>query len=206
LNGFWLDMKTIRRIYGMVFCAIVFLGCANMQPMDGGMQDKTPPQVLSIFPENQSVFFKGNTIVMSFDEYVQLSDLSNELVVSPPLGRLPLSKLRKRTLTLELQESLEPNTTYTFNFGNAISDINEGNKLDLVYVVSTGSFIDSLTIAGHAADAWTKEPIDGVRMMLYKSNEDSVVLRKTPSYFAKAAKNGSFQMDYLSSGNTHSLR
>lgn len=184
----------------MVLVALFFLGCANMQPMDGGLQDTKPPEIISVFPENKSVFFKGNTITIAFDEYVQLTDLSNELVVSPPLARLPIASVRKKTLSIELQESLEPNTTYTFNFGNAISDINEGNKLDFVYVVSTGSYIDSLSILGTTKDAWTKEPIDGVRLMLYKSSEDSVVLQKTPAYFAKASKNGTFQLDYLSSG------
>lgn len=184
----------------MALVACVFLGCANMQPMDGGLKDIKPPEIVSIFPENKSVFFKGNTITITFDEYVQLNDLINELVVSPPLERTPIASVRKKTLSIELQESLEPNTTYTFNFGNAIADINEGNKLDFVYVVSTGSYIDSLSIVGTTKDAWTKEPIDGVRLMLYKSSEDSVVLQKTPAYFAKASKNGTFQLDYLSSG------
>lgn len=180
---------------------LVLFSCAQVKPLDGGEKDTTPPQLLSIFPEQQSTHFKASTIVLAFDEYVQINDLATELVVSPPLDRMPIATVKKRSVYLELQEPLEENTTYTFNFGNAISDINEGNKLDLVYVISTGDYIDSLKLKGTVLDAWKKEPIEGMRVMLYRNASDTVVLKKTPSYFTKANKDGSFELGYLSEGS-----
>lgn len=189
-NGwFWLSM------------VLVLFSCAQVKPLDGGEKDTTPPQLISIFPEQQSTRFKASTIVLAFDEYVQINDLATELVVSPPLDRMPIATVKKRSVYLELQEPLEENTTYTFNFGNAISDINEGNKLDLVYVISTGDYIDSLKLKGTVRDAWKKEPIEGMRVMLYRNASDTVVLKKTPSYFTKVGKDGTFELSYLSQGN-----
>jgi Bacterial Ig-like domain len=178
----------------------VLMSCAQVKSLDGGQKDTQAPQLLSIFPEQQSTRFKANTIVLTFDEYVQVNDLSTELVVSPPLDRMPIARVKKRSVFVELQEPLEENTTYTFNFGNAISDINEGNKLDLVYVISTGDYIDSLKIKGTVKDAWKKEPFEGLRVMLYRNASDTVVLKKTPSYFTKVDKSGNFELSYLSPG------
>jgi len=174
----------------------VLMSCAQVKSLDGGQKDTQAPQLLSIFPEQQSTRFKANTIVLTFDEYVQVNDLSTELVVSPPLDRMPIARVKKRSVFVELQEPLEENTTYTFNFGNAISDINEGNKLDLVYVISTGDYIDSLKIKGTVKDAWKKEPFEGLRVMLYRNASDTVVLKKTPSYFTKVDKSGNFELTW----------
>ena len=51
---------------------------------------------------------------------------------------------------MKLKDTLESNTTYSMNFGNAIRDVNEGNIMkDFTYVFSTGPYIDSLELTGN---------------------------------------------------------
>ena len=57
-----------------------------------------------------------------------------------------------------VEDTLQENTTYSFNFGQSIVDFNEGNPNDyLSYVMSTGPFIDSLQMAGIVDDALNTE-------------------------------------------------
>ena len=100
-------------------------------------------------PPNYSIRFEAKKIQITFDEYIVLDNVNQELIVSPPMVELPEVKLRKKTLIIEFEEELKENTTYTFNFGNAIKDLHEGNKLqNFEYVFSTGDILDSLSVKG----------------------------------------------------------
>src|SRR5689334_22228117 len=123
------------------FFALMLLAssCAIQVAPTGGAKDTIPPVVNKFDPENYSTNFHGQDIRIVFDEYMQLKDLSSQLIVSPPLKYSPDAVLKKKTLEIHLEDTLHPNTTYTMNFGNAISDLREGNALDnFQYVFSTG--------------------------------------------------------------------
>ncbi|HVG41832.1 MAG TPA: Ig-like domain-containing protein, partial [Chitinophagaceae bacterium] len=124
-------------------------GCANIIPPSGGPRDSLPPQLVRADPPDSTVNFKGNSIRLYFDEFVDLQDVSRNLLFTPLFENVPVIEAKLRTLTLRIRDTLEPNTTYTFNFGNAIKDINEGNVLrNFTYTFSTGPSLDSLTLSG----------------------------------------------------------
>jgi len=182
---------------------LLAFGCAQIRGLDGGAVDADPPQLVSVYPENLSTRFREKTIVLTFDEYVQINNIAQELVVSPPLNRPVKVEIKRKTVYLTIEEELRPNATYTFNFGNAIVDFREGNKADLNYVVSTGDVIDSLAVAGSVRDAWTGAPSEGTRVMLYPDTSTSNVLRGVPLYMTKSRKDGSFKLSYLAPGKYH---
>src|SRR5436190_7190242 len=131
-------MKSIAPYFFFSVLSLFIISCANQVAPQGGAKDVKPPKVLKAIPENFSTGFDSKKIQITFDEYVQLKDLNSQLIVSPPLSRQPVTKIRQKTLTIELSDTLHPNTTYTMNFGNAILDNNEGNPLeDFQYVFST---------------------------------------------------------------------
>ena len=113
--------------------------CAQQGSPSGGPRDEDPPVVLESEPLNYSTNFEAKKIRISFDEYIVLENVNQQLIVSPPMEEQPTVKLRKKTIIIEFEEELLPNTTYTFNFGDAIKDLHEGNKLqNFEYVFSTG--------------------------------------------------------------------
>src|SRR6202045_2980966 len=115
-------------------------GCANIIPPTGGPRDSIPPRLISVVPKDSSLNFKTSQIVFSFDEYVELKEIRENLVVSPVPKTDPIVDSKLRTITVRLKDTLEPNTTYSLNFGKAIRDVNEGNILkNFDYVFSTGS-------------------------------------------------------------------
>lgn len=135
---------------------------------------------------------------MVFDEYIQVKDFNAQLIISPPLKKNPEYRLRGKKLEITWEDTLQANTTYQFNFGNAVSDVNEGNeKTDLVYVFSTGSYIDSLSVLGRVVNAKTNEPVPKSSVMLYTENIDSLPRTTNPNYFGITDEEGYFAVRYL---------
>jgi uncharacterized protein (DUF2141 family) len=175
--------------------------CAQVLTPDGGAKDHTPPHVTSYTPDSAATNFTGNKIVLHFDEYVQLKDLNNQLIISPPLNNDPDVIIRRKDIIITLNDTLLPNTTYTISFGNAIRDITEENVLDnFRYVFSTGPYIDSLRVSGKIVNSSTLAGEKGILVMLYSNTGDSVPLKQRPYYFAKTRDDGSFTMTNLKAG------
>ncbi|MFK8100926.1 MAG: Ig-like domain-containing protein [Saprospiraceae bacterium] len=176
----------------------LFIACATQVAPKGGPKDEQAP-VLDTLESTASLQtnFEKKRIELSFNEWVQLNDVFNQVVVSPPLEHRPKIVLRGRTVRFEFDEEeiLKEKTTYTINFGEAVKDLTEGNVAkDLRYVFSTGDFIDSLEVSGRVVDAFTAKPSENVLVMLYENLADSVVRTERPYYFAKTDKQGAFRI------------
>lgn len=196
-------MRVVKKFYYVCFVSYLLLlyGCANIVTPSGGDKDTTPPKILELVPENQSLNFSSKSFVISFNEYVQLNDISTQLLISPPLKSQPEFVIKGKNVIVKFNQELLPNTTYTMNFGNAIRDINENNPLEgFTYVFSTGSFIDSLSLRGTVKNALNLENEKGVLVLLYEENTDSIPYLKPPYYYAKTDGSGNFALDNLKSG------
>lgn len=181
---------------------LVIAGCAQQVMPSGGEKDEVPPRILESDPINESTNFDGKSISMEFDEYVALKNATQELIVSPPLKYPVEFKMKNKQLTLSWKDTLEDNTTYLFQFGKGISDVNEGNVLDSnVFVFSTGSYLDSFELKGSVIDAFDLKPVEEVWVMLYSTDEDSLPYKELPRYFSKTDKQGQFHLRYLRPGN-----
>lgn len=165
-----------------------FTDCAKKGNPSGGPRDTIPPMILKSSPENYTIHFSGDEIDIRFDEYIKLKDISTELIISPPMEYAPviLPLSTSKNMKIKIIDTLKPNTTYVFNFGNSIIDNNEGNILeDYKYVFSTGDYIDSLKLSGRVRDAQLAAPEFPATVMLYEMNEsytDSLVYLKKPLY------------------------
>lgn len=176
----------------LIFLVVTLsIGCAQQVAPTGGPRDEVAPRDSIVIPPNESVNFAGKSIYLEFDEYVRLNDIYSQLVISPPLDTRPEIKLKKKAVTLKFIEDLLPNTTYTLNFGEGIVDYNEGNPAkDLVYVFSTGEELDSLAFWCEISDAYTTEALEGIKVMMYQSAEDSIPFLEKPRYFGLTDENG----------------
>ncbi|HET9432089.1 MAG TPA: Ig-like domain-containing protein, partial [Chitinophagaceae bacterium] len=151
-------------------------GCANIVPPSGGPKDSLPPLLRKAEPGDSTLNFTGTRLSFTFDEYVEIQNIQQELLVSPTPRNTPVVNWRLNTVTVRLRDSLEPNTTYTLNFGNAIKDLNEGNVLkDFSYTFSTGSYLDSLKLRGNVVLAETGKTDTTMIVMLHSNGADSAV-------------------------------
>ncbi len=182
--------------------AIVILtmwGCAQQVAPTGGPKDEAPPEVLSQLPKNESTNFASNQIVIGFNEFIQLKNPIEQIIISPPLLTQPKYLLKQKTLIIKFDQELAENTTYTINFGEAIRDNNEGNVLkNFTYVFSTGAQLDSMQVQGKVTDAITGEPEENALVLLYKENVDSLPQTTMPNYFTRSGSDGSFHIHHVS--------
>jgi hypothetical protein len=183
------------------FLAIVmFFSCASPSRPMGGPKDEAPPIPILASPENFSTYFQAKTIVVRFDENIQLKNLNQQLIISPPMAK-PEIRANNRTLTIRLQDTLRQNSTYVMSFGDAVTDLNEGNVLsNFQYVFSTGGQIDSLTVVGEVLDAYTLQPMKDIGITLLSNLDDLGLKTERPVYIAKSDKEGHFQFNFLHEG------
>ena len=180
---------------------ILTSGCAQIIAPTGGLKDSLPPRLVSTNPKQPAINFTGNKINLYFDEYVQIQELQQNLLVSPTPKNNPYIDFKLRSITIRLRDTLETNTTYTVDLGNSIRDINENNILkDFRYVFSTGATIDSLSFSGKVQVAETGMVDSTLIVLLYKNLNDSAVIKLKPKYIARLDGEGNFSFENLSPG------
>ena len=186
---------------------LFFISCAKRGAITGGLKDTIAPTLKYSFPENYSVKFQGNKIKLVFDENIKLNNLNKQLIISPPMKNEPLiiPTTPTKTLTITINDTLQPNTTYSLNFGQSIADNNEGNPYNqFKYVFSTGDYIDSLALGGRVKDAYDKEVASFVSIMLYEANEkfnDSTIYKENPRYITNTLDSlQTFRLENLKAG------
>jgi uncharacterized protein (DUF2141 family) len=181
-----------NRFYNCLFIlvvAIVLVNCANRGTPSGGEKDIEPPKIIKSVPENFSTNFTAKEIKIYFDEYIKLKKISKQLVISPPMKKTPEitpASAASKYIRIKIYDTLQPNTTYAFNFGNSIVDNNEENPFKYYrYVFSTGDFIDSLTVKGRILDAVNFKTDEFVSVALYEADStytDSLIYKEVPKY------------------------
>ncbi|MDP4207040.1 MAG: Ig-like domain-containing domain, partial [Bacteroidota bacterium] len=178
------------------FAYLVFnSSCANQGMPTGGPLDSIPPVLLNSVPKLNEKNVKASEVALTFDEYIIPDEVNNKLIISPPLKRRPIVRMKGKTLLIQFKDTLRPETTYSFNFQDAIADNNERNPIpDLKLAFSTGNTIDSLRISGTVRDAFTLEPLDLISVFLYKDLSDSAIYRGKPDYMGRTNKEGFFEI------------
>jgi hypothetical protein len=176
-------------------------GCANIVPPTGGPRDTLPPVLLSAIPEKNVLHMSSNKIVLTFDEYIDLKEIRKNLIVNPVPKIAPSVHSHLKTITIEIKDTLQPNTTYSLNFGRAIVDINEGNVLkNFGYAFSTGNYLDSLRYSGRVILANTGKPDSTLIAILHDHLDDSAIVKERPKYIARIDSSGNFTFSYLHPG------
>lgn len=198
--------KRLRSLFlaGIAICFIFILfagSCGQPLPPTGGPRDTLPPVLVRADPAGFTTNFKGNRINIEFNEYIQLDNPFEKLEYSPVPKVKPQAEGKLRNVVIRIKDTLEPNTTYSIDFGDAIKDINENNALrDFKYVFSTGPTIDSGVITGRVYYAETGKTDSLITVILHRNPDDSAVAKEKPRYTTRTKSNGDFTFRYLASG------
>jgi len=181
---------------------IVFLSsCGQQIAPSGGPRDSIPPKFVGSAPPPGAVNFKGNRLVLTFDEFIALDNPFEKLIYSPIPKKNPEAIGRLKNVNIELKDNLEKNTTYFIDFSNSIKDINENNILQkFSFVFSTGSYIDTGFLFGKVLIAETGKPDSTLIAVLQNNFDDSAVAKTTPRYYTKLKGDGSYSFKYLKPG------
>lgn len=197
------NSKSLYYIF-IIIAAAVMYSCANIGNPSGGPIDKTPPIFMRSNPTPNAVNVRDRKIEIFFDEIVTLKDPSTKIIVSPAQTEMPRMSALGRKVTVELVDSLLPNTTYTIDFSNSIQDNNEGNAIDnFAFAFSTGSVIDSMRVSGYVLDSRTLEPMQSVVVGLQSNLADSAFHKEKLQRVALTNDRGQFTIRNVSPGSYH---
>ncbi len=184
------------------FITVMMSSCANIIPPGGGPRDSLPPKLLFALPKDSAVNISPKLITLNFDEYITLQNVNDNLIISPTVKNNPLVDYRLRVVTVRIKDSLDANTTYSLNFGNAIRDVNESNILrDFTYVFSTGKTIDDYSYSGKVYLAETGKIDTTLIVILHKNLNDSAIVKERPRYYTRINGKGNFIFNNLSAGS-----
>ena len=198
----------MKNLVYILFSLIILFGCAKRGTPTGGPKDSIPPVLVNASPKLNSTNFDSEEIRLTFDEWVKLDKVQDQLIISPPLEKTsyeikPLSGVTKKVF-LKFLDSLAPETTYTINFGNSIQDNNENNPLTFFsYTFSTGETIDSLYIRGNTKDAFSQESDEFISLQLYRVDslyKDSIIFQNKPTYISNTLDSTNYKFQNLKEG------
>ena len=198
----------MKNLVYILFSLIILFGCAKRGSPTGGPKDSIPPVLVNASPKLNSTNFDSEEIRLTFDEWVKLDKVQDQLIISPPLEKSsyeikPLSGVTKKVF-LKFLDSLAPETTYTINFGNSIQDNNENNPLTFFsYTFSTGETIDSLYIRGNTKDAFSQESDEFISLQLYRVDslfKDSIIFKDKPTYISNTLDSTNYKFQNLKEG------
>ena len=198
----------MKKLIYTVLSIVVISGCAKRGSPTGGPVDSIPPVLINASPKINSTNFDSKEIRLTFDEFVKLDKVEEQLIISPPIDKSsyevkPLSGVTKKVF-LEFIDSLETETTYSINFGNSIKDNNEGNPLTFFsYTFSTGETIDSLYVRGNISDAFDIDTDNYISIHLYRIDSvfnDSIIFNNRPTYISNSLDSTSYQFKNIKEG------
>lgn len=185
---------------GAALVAMVW-GCANPGTPTGGPKDVRPPVMMSSTPAAGSTGFSGNAVTIVFDENVQLKDADQKFVMSPPTAKKPRVEAHGKQVKVSFEGELQPATTYTLDFADCLSDLNEGNVYEnFTFTFSTGESTDSMMISGNVYDAQTVMPVEGIYVLLHANLTDTAFCKAAPIRVAKTDARGRFAIKNVPAG------
>ncbi len=189
-----MDRKNVIHLWISALLLMLMGACANMaQGPTGGKADAVPPTCLGSKPNNGALNVNSKRVEIQFDEYLQLNDPFKNMTVSPPQRVNPSAKAIGKKIVVELRDSLQPNTTYTLDFGNSIGDYTENNRVNnFLYSFSTGDHLDSMVISGIVLNAEDLSPVEGAVVGIYSDDADSSFLTRPFERIAKTQAGGQF--------------
>ena len=184
-------------VLGLVALLSVPSGCARIVPPSGGPRDSLPPVMVKALPKDSALHqpLTGLKIIIGFDEHIQLDNVATNLLVNPSVKVQPIVELTpdNKGMTIRMKDTLEPDATYTLNFGKGVKDVNEGNVLrNFTYIFSTGGYLDSGALRGRVRLARNNKVDSTLMVVLHRHDDDSAVSKETPRYFARLDSMGRF--------------
>jgi len=184
-----------------LFYLIFYTSCANIGSPSGGPKDSIPPVIVRTIPELRGTNYKGSDIRFTFNEYIISSEISEKLVISPPMKKKPVIKMKGKTLIIEFAEDLRKESTYSLDFKDAVVDNNEKNPIEaLRFSFSTGASFDSLRIVGYVKNARNQEPVEKALVLLHRQKEYTAFIDSVPDYIGTTNKEGFFMIDNVAPG------
>ncbi len=196
-------MKQYQLLFTLALISTLLMRCAIVIPPTGGPKDEKAPVVQKAIPKIGTTNFKGGTVLIEFDEEIEVDPNLNNIIVSPLIdGDIQVKERKKKYLEITIPTTLKENTTYSISLNNSVKDITEANIVkNITYAFSTGPRLDSLTLSGKTINLETKLAVNEVLVGLYEKSDTINLSKHKPLYLTYSNKEGNFSFSYLKKGD-----
>lgn len=202
MSFFGIKSVVLLLLGASLFYLIFNTSCASQGMPTGGIKDTIPPVVVKTIPSLRGTNYNGSDLRFTFDEFIIQEGIGEKLVISPPMKKKPVIKMKGKTLIVEFPQDLKKETTYSIDFKDGVADNNEKNPIeDLRFSFSTGSTYDSLRVTGYVKDALNQEPVENVLVALYRQTDYTFFTDSIPDYIGRTDKEGLFLIDNVAQGS-----
>jgi len=186
----------------IILLILIIWGCANRIAPTGGPRDEDPPTVITSVPLYGERNYQSLEVTLEFDEFVNVKNLKEQLIITPRIDGDYDYKVRKRTIYIEFEEPFADSTTYTLNFREGIVDITESNPAEnMLLAFSTGNLLDTLEITGTLVDLLTKAPMEDAVVGLYPIDDTLDIFSGPPYYFTQTNEEGNYIFNNIKDGD-----
>ncbi len=193
-----------KGIFLLISIVFLLVSCAKQSSPTGGPRDKNSPKLLESNPSEQSINTKPQEISLTFDEFIALENASKNLIITPRLDKDKLEfTALKNNINVKLNQNLEDNTTYVFDFQKAVVDLSEKNPAENLKVIfSTGPAIDSLSLSGSINIYNQLGKLDNKNILvgIYPLEDTTDVFTAQPYYLGQIDTLGNFKITNLKNG------
>jgi hypothetical protein len=146
--------RHIRAGAALVAVLAGLAACARVRPLEGGPADVEPPRLVRAEPADSSVALgRQPRFVLEFSENVAAATVRRGVRFEPPV-RLGNVRVDGRKVTIELADSLPPDTTVVLVIGETVQDlVGRDNKLphEIALTYSTGPALRVAAVAGRVS-------------------------------------------------------
>ena len=189
------------RYLALLIILFIATACARVSSPMGGPEDETPPNLITSIPNNQQTDYRGNIVVLEFDEWITTTNIESDLIITPKIESGFKTRVKKQTLQLLFNKKFNDSTTYTFSFASTVTDITNNNPMTgLTLSFATGPFLDSLQISGTITKLYEQEPAEDYLISLYNITDSLTILDGPASYYTKTDTSGMYNFQNLPSG------
>ncbi|MBT1703120.1 Ig-like domain-containing domain [Chryseosolibacter indicus] len=193
-------MTLYKNLHWFIYI-LFFFSCARQSAPTGGPKDTIPPRLVRVVPADQSINFKGKSLELTFSEMINLANPKEQIIIAPTIGKTYNVEARNNKVVLDFETTLKDSTTYTFNFRDAVQDVTEKNPArNLRIAVSTGSYIDSMSVEGIAFDILEQKALKDITVAVQPYNDTFSILKHPATFITKTDEDGIFQIQNLKPG------
>ena len=107
------NFMSLKEILLSLLVVALLAACASMGTPDGGPFDEDPPVFVGGVPSLNATGVTDGKVVINFNENIRLENAFEKVVISPPQIEQPQIKYSGKHITVQLYDSLLPNTTYS---------------------------------------------------------------------------------------------
>jgi len=186
----------------LLVAGVVVYNCASQRSPSGGPVDKTPPQIVSVYPEPNSTNVTPDVKVsVEFSEGMDKQSLTGAIFLSPRQTEDINLRVKGKKLTIEFPDTLRKNRTYVVTIGSNTADLRRNRLTESFHLAfSTGEKIDQGKISGMV---YGPSNIEGSIVGAYTiaDSMEPDPAKQYAEYMTQVNAKGQYQFSYLAPGN-----